>query len=69
MKSREWMSKFFSFRRSVIISLRKSFWSMMVAYFEISSVGCLKVSSKRRVSSSKTPILVEVEPGLIIKLL
>ena len=63
------MSKFFSFKKETIISLRKSFWSITVGYFAISSVECLKVSSKRRVVSSNTPILVEVEPGLIIRLL
>jgi hypothetical protein len=53
----------------VIIFFLKSFWSTIEANWAISSVECLKVSSKRRVSSSKTPILVEVEPGFMIKLL
>ena len=52
-----------------MIFLRKSFWSTMVAYWLISSVECRRVSSNNRVSSSNTPIFVEVEPGLIIKLL
>ena len=52
-----------------MICLRKSFWSTMEAYWAISSVEWRRVSSNKRVSSSNTPILVEVEPGLMIKLL
>ena len=69
MTSREWGSQFFSFRKSRMIPLRKSFWAMMLGYLEISSVGWRRVSSNRRVSSSKTPTLVEVEPGLMTSVL
>ena len=52
-----------------MISLRKSFWSMTLAYLAISSVGWRSVSSNNRVSSSNTPTLVEVEPGLMTRVL
>src|SRR5699024_7934684 len=62
-------SQFFSFRKSRMISLRKSFWSMTLAYLAISSVGWRRVSSNSSVSSSNTPTLVEVEPGLMTSVL
>ena len=52
-----------------MISLRKSFWSMTLAYLAISSVGWRSVSSNSSVSSSNTPTLVEVEPGLMTSVL
>ena len=52
-----------------MMSLRKSFWSMMEAYWLISSVEWRSVSSNSRVSSSNTPTLVEVEPGLMTSVL
>src|SRR5699024_134022 len=62
-------SQFFSFRKSRMISLRKSFWSITLAYLAISSVGWRRVSSSSSVSSSNTPTLVEVEPGLMTNVL
>ncbi len=52
-----------------MISLRKSFWSMTLAYLAISSVGWRRVSSNSSVSSSNTPTFVEVEPGLMTSVL
>ena len=60
------ISKLLSSRTFAITSLRKSFWATIESYCAITSVACLSVSSNNNVSSSNTPILVDVEPGLII---
>ena len=66
MASKVFISKFFSLSTFNITSFLKLNCSNIPSKLLISSDECLKVSTKTSFSSSYTPILVEVEPGLII---